>query len=54
MFIFTIKIRWWRVVSFLLLAAILAAGVYYITRKEPTQILPAQPPKEQEGQVWQV
>lgn len=54
MFIFTVKIKWWRVVSFLLLTVILAAGFYYVLTRDTPKMLPASPPKEQEGQVWQV
>ena len=54
MFIFTVKIKWWRVVSFLLLTVILAAGIYYMLQNDKPKMLPSLPQKEQEGQVWQV
>ncbi|MBQ2967182.1 MAG: hypothetical protein IJE10_03555 [Clostridia bacterium] len=54
MFVYTFKIKWWRLLSFVLLAVIVAMGIYYMTRSQTTEFVPALPQKEQEGQVWQV
>ena len=45
MFVYTLKIKWWRVVSFLLLTAILVSGIYYILKNDKPQVLPALPRK---------
>ncbi len=53
MFICSFKLKWWRVVCFVLLIVIVSAGMYYLTHPQYKNGTDGEP-FVKEAQAWQV
>ena len=53
MFVYTVKIKWWRVLGFVLLVMFLVIGGYFLSEKGQAGIHNSTPVKE-EIEGWQV